>query len=171
MYRNKHTSSPLTIVNYSPKWAKDIDHMESNEWGDWGTESIDDMIDEKEIIRVALLDNTFVGVTYGRLIDDQTFWLDVICILPAFQKRGFGTRMLQDMTHYVKEKYHVKRITTEAVLWKGKSNSKKLFENFGFSFIKAEDGFWEKEYPDTFCKNCHHNPCKCTTLFYQLNLE
>lgn len=163
-------STKLTIVNYSPTYAKDIDEMESNEWGDWGTDSIDDMVDDKEILRVALLDNQFVGVTYGRLQEDDTFWLDVICILPEFQKRGFGTIMLQDMIEYVRHHYGVKRITTEAVLYNGHSNSKKLFENFGFTFLKAEEGFWEKEYPNTYCKNCHHDPCRCTTLFYELRL-
>lgn len=164
-------STKLTIVNYSPTYAKDIDEMESNEWGDWGTPSIQDMVDDQEVLRVALLGDTFVGVTYGRLVDNDTFWLDVICILPEFQKRGYGTIMLQDMIEYVRHHYGVKRITTEAVLYKGHSNSKKLFENFAFTFLKAEEGFWEKEYPNTYCKNCHHNPCRCTTLFYQLNLE
>ena len=163
--------SKFKIVDYEKKYSKAIDEMEINQWGSWGEESIDDFVSETEIIRVALYNNEFVGVAYGKLTKESFFWIDVICLVPKFQRCGFGTLMLKDIIQLAKDKFHINLIRSESVLVNGHSNSKKLFEQNGFSMYKQQEkGFWGKIYPDVFCTECNHKPCECSTLFYQLKI-
>ena len=159
------------IVDYENKYAKLIDDMEIEQWGEWGEESIDDFVSETEIIRVALYNDEFVGVAYGELDGDKSFWIDVICLVPRFQKCGFGTFMLEDIINVAKSKFNVNTIKTESVFVNGHSNSKKMLENTGFKVYKQQEkGYWGKLYPQVFCTECNHCPCECTTLFYELKL-
>ena len=158
------------IVDYESRYAKDVDDMEINQWGEWGEESIDDFVNENEIIRVALYDNDFVGVSYGNFEIDH-FWIDVICIVPKYQKQGFGTLMLDDIINVAKSKFNINLIRTESVYVNEKSNSKKMLEYRGFkTYKKQEKGYWGKMWPNVFCTECNHNPCECITLFYELKL-
>ena len=159
------------IVDYEKKFADLIDQMEVNQWGQWGEESIDDFVNPNEIIRVAIYDNEFVGCAYGELQNDNSFWIDVICIVPKFQKCGFGTLMLKDIINVAKTKFKIKTIKTESVFVNEHSNSKKMIEKAGFSVCRQQEkGYWGKLYPQVFCTECNHCPCECTTLFYELKL-
>lgn len=156
------------IVNYEIKYATAIETMENNQWGKW-YESIDNVVNEHEVIRVALYDNDFVGVTYGNIEGSNSFLLDVICIEPKYQKKGFGTLMLDDFIQEVKAKFDIVSIKAELVYFNGIANSQKLLENKGFKKYKQpEKGYWGKLYPEVFCTGCNHCPCECTTLFYEL---
>lgn len=163
--------SKFKIIDYNKSYADLIDNMEINQWGVWGEESIDEFVGENEIIRVALYNNEFAGVAYGNIEDSNCFWIDVICLVPKFQKCGFGTLILNDIIKTAKTRFKIKKIKTESVYVNGHSNSKKLLENRGFKVYKtSEKGYWGKLYPDVFCTECSHCPCECTTLFYELEL-
>lgn len=159
------------IVDYEKKYANSIDKMEINQWGKWGRESIDEIVNDKEIIRVALYDNEFVGCVYGEFQNDNYFWIDVICIVPKYQKCGFGTLMLKDIIREAQSRFNANLIRTESVFVNEHSNSKKMLENNGFNIYRQQEKeYWGKIYSEVFCAQCNHSPCECTSLFYELKL-
>ena len=154
----------IKIEDWQDKYTKQIDEMEYAQWGDWGS-SIKEYVSKKAIIRVALYNDNFAGVAYGQLIKDF-FWVNVICILPQYQKMDIGTMLMNDIMDQAIIKFGVSKFEAESVLVNGKSNSKKLIENSGFVLKCQEKGFWGKKHPEVFCTECNKKPCECNALFY-----
>lgn len=158
------------IIDFDKKYSDDIFKMESSQWGVWGDEAKINSVQKNEIIRIALYENKFAGIVRG-FNEKDFFKVYIICILPEYQKKGFGTLMLKDFLEKAKEKFNPKLFTTEIISVLGHANSKKLFENFGFKLAKEYKGYWGKQFPNVFCTECNRKPCICDALIYELKVE
>ena len=82
-------------------------YVEQN-WGDWNEdkqkEFFADFINKfnKDIL-IVMLQNEKIGFYHGNNIDDDNFELGNICILPQFQGKGIGTKIMQKI---IKEHKH-----------------------------------------------------------------
>lgn len=160
------------IVEYSDKYANEINEMEEKQWGVWEEDIlIQDHLKEDAIAFVGLYDNKFAGTVYGKIGGGRNqCHLEVLCIKPEFQKQGLGTLLLERFIKEAKEKYSITKIYAEAVQVNNHCNSQKVLEMHGFRFIKEEQEYWGKLYPDTYCAECNNKPCKCSARLYERKL-
>lgn len=76
-------------------------YVEQN-WGEWVEEKQQEMFINfintyKNDIRIILVDDEKIGFWHGNNIDKNNFELGNICILPKFQGKGIGTKIMQQI--------------------------------------------------------------------------
>lgn len=76
-------------------------YVEQN-WGEWVEEKQQEMFINfinayKNDIRIILVDDEKIGFWHGNNIDKNNFELGNICILPKFQDKGIGTKIMQQI--------------------------------------------------------------------------
>jgi len=94
----------------------------------------------------------------------------MIVIKPEFQGMGIGTKFMQIMLEFARSNRCILAVA-EAIEAKGKTNSKRLLEKFGFVELYKEESYWGKLYPDFDCKECGQKPCICVMHKYQKKLD
>ena len=70
-------------------------------WGKW--DDIDQKNRFKESIKMAydrtyiiMFNNEKVGFYQGQLVNEQTYFIENICVIPQYQGKGIGTKILKD---------------------------------------------------------------------------
>ena len=76
-------------------------YVEQN-WGEWVEEKQQEMFINfinayKNDIQIILVDDEKIGFWHGNNIDKNNFELGNICILPNFQGKGIGTKIMQQI--------------------------------------------------------------------------
>ena len=76
-------------------------YVEQN-WGEWVEEKQQEMFinfinADKNDIQIILVDDEKIGFWHGNNIDKNNFELGNICILPNFQGKGIGTKIMQQI--------------------------------------------------------------------------
>ena len=76
-------------------------YVEQN-WGEWNEQTQQELFEkflaacEKEI-QIVLVNNKPVGFFHGENLDQSTYEIQNICIIPAFQGKGIGTNILNKL--------------------------------------------------------------------------
>ncbi len=95
-------------------------------------------------INLILLDNQKAGVI-GWEERENYFWLKEFFLLPAYQKQGFGSEILEGYIDLAKARKMEIRLRT----LKANIEAKKLYERYGFEVTEATDIHWKMIYKVT----------------------
>lgn len=153
----------INIVDYKPEYLSQIETIHKNQWGN--VENDYEIASQNDnFIKVAIYNNKVVGEGSGRIIGDS-FHITSIVIAPEFQYQGIGTKFMTAILDHAK-KTNCKIVWCEAIEAKGKTNSKKLLEKFGFNELYKIKGYWGSLDPNYVYTECGHTPCQCIMHFY-----
>ena len=129
----KYNNNDYNFI-YNVKKVVYIKYVEEN-WGKWN-EDVQQELFTKFIknygkdIQIITLNNTPVGFFHGKNIDEKNYELGNICILPKFQGKGFGSKIMQDILEKHKhQNIHLQYFKQNPV--------KTFYEKLGF--IKQEE--------------------------------
>jgi amino-acid N-acetyltransferase len=110
---------------------------------DLPTEGIEDHLNDFHVIK----DNKDVIGTGGIEIYDEAGLIRSIAVNPKYQKKGLGRRIIEHLLKYAKEKsVNELFLLTDTV--------PKLYEKFGFDYIKREDVNSKIEQSEEFKGTC-----------------
>ena len=70
-------------------------------WGKWDEDAQKDMFKEfintyGKDIKIIMIDNIRIGFYHGEYIDNNGYEIGNICIIPEYQGRGIGTKILKE---------------------------------------------------------------------------
>ena len=83
-------------------------YVEAN-WGEWNEEKqlemFEDFISEhSKDIKIILVNNVRAGFFHGNVLDKNTYEQRNICLLPKFQGKGIGSKILKSIIDFYKDK-------------------------------------------------------------------
>ena len=158
----------MEFIDYNKKYKDEINTIQQNQWGN-GTDT-DNIVQNLELYKIKL------AVENERLIavivwhdEEEICFLDFVIVIPEFQSKGIGTRLMQFVLEDAKTN-NKKAVECEAIEAKGKINAKKLLENSGFNKQYETKNYWGNHLPNYFCKECGCKPCICVMHKYRKNL-
>lgn len=154
----------IEIVNYKKEYSKILNKIDSDQWGNYENEVIEDYLTEDRCFKVALFDNYPVGFAFGKIIKDS-FEIETICIHKDYWHKGIGTLLLTFLLNFAKDK-GIKKSFSYLVRANNHTNSAKLFRNAGFRHIKDIKNFWGNLDPNYYCPECNSKPCICTAEYW-----
>lgn len=99
-------------------------------WGPWNEEIQKELFDKfintvKEDAYIIKLNDKNIGFYNGEILDDGSYEIGNICIIPEYQGKGLGTRILKDiMESHKQQDLHIQYFKTNPV--------GKLYEKLGF---------------------------------------
>lgn len=154
----------LNIIDYIDKYADEINNLDEEYWGICETDKVSAEIKKGDIVKIALIDDTVVGLlhfkTIGNLIDCYH-----ILVKGGYQHQGIATKLMQKALDDI-SKQHFKTLVAHAVEHDGVINAQQLLENFGFTEFYRVDNYWESLYPGAYCKQCDNCHCHCGVVVY-----
>jgi GNAT superfamily N-acetyltransferase len=118
-----------TIVETLPS-AKEYNRLrQSVGWGTYREDAIDDALPNSSFCVCAYLDGQMVGM--ARVIGDGglVYYIQDVIVLPDFQGRGIGTRLMDKIMAYIREHAHHHAIIG-LMAAKGKEP---FYERYGFT--------------------------------------
>ena len=157
----------IQYCDYTRDYKNQLIYLENFQWGEGSDSDYHTNID-KYIIKLAVVDNKAIGCCVSHKEKDY-FYIDMITILPEFQKFRIGTHFLKDAINCAMSNGY-NRVECVAIEAKNHVNSQKLLENFGFKRTESIEKYWGRLLPNFYCKECEHSPCICTMHHYVKDL-
>ena len=83
-------------------------YVEAN-WGEWNEEKQLEMFEEfmnehSKDIKIIVVNNIRAGFFHGNILDEKTYEQRNICLLPEFQGKGIGSKILKSIIDFYKDK-------------------------------------------------------------------
>lgn len=155
----------ISIINFEKKYEREIKDTETNYWGQWEDNTIENGIDKYDLFLIALVNNKYAGHIYGNFVGDL-FYFDVIIIKDEYRNNGVGTKLLEETIKKLKINNFKTIVTTAEHIDNNDILLKPLLEKFNFKAITDIKGYWGSLYPNVFCDCCKSKPCKCIATVF-----
>lgn len=77
-------------------------------WGEWNDNNQiirfkKSMEENKNNIYIILYENEKIGFYQGKLVNEDTYYIENICIVTEYQRKGIGTKILSDIIEKYKD--------------------------------------------------------------------
>lgn len=159
----------VEIIDYVDKYADAINNLDEEYWGICETDKASAEIKKGDIVKIALIGDTVVGLLHfkaiGNLIDCYH-----ILVRDEYQHQGIATDLMQKALNDISKKNFITLIA-HAVEHEGNVNARRLLENFGFSEIYSVKDYWNSLYSGEYCKQCDSYNCHCGVVVYIKDLK
>ncbi|MEI7597299.1 MAG: N-acetyltransferase [Bacteroidota bacterium] len=185
------------ITDFEKTEIKDIIHISDRFIGEnfQTFHSVENYLkNKKNILKVYRVNNKIVGFIKGKviksnllqdtllktnqiIIDDLSCneyvgYFETICVKETFRRKKIATDLLLDLIASLKKIEPINIVYS--TVWKTSdgTNAKKLVENIDFKIVSEIPDYW---HDDSIAKNykcpkCNLPPCKCSMLFYKLEI-
>ncbi len=150
--------------------------------------------DKHKILKVYKFNGEIIGFVKGKIIGKSTFkdtllktnsviktvlmgegnmgLAETICVKNKFRGTGIAQELADDLIGSLKQVEPIDIICS--TLWKagGVANARRIVENIGFKMITEIEDYWYKDsiVKDYICPSCGKPPCKCSMIFYRLEI-
>ena len=152
------------IIDYKSEYEEVVNEIEEQQWGVWFDGGIESKIKEGSIVKLALVGDEVVGISYYKPIGDLLYYQAVV-VKPEFQYKGLGTAFVTEAIKYAKLN-NLKNVFCEAIIVDGKINIESLLKKFEFTEVLRVDNYWGSVSPEVLCIECGCKPCKCGCAFF-----
>lgn len=154
----------LKIINYIDQYATQVNELDEEYWGKCETATVTEEIKKNDIAKIALIDDTVVGLLHFKQIGDLIDCYHVL-VKNQYQRQGIATALMKHALNEVGNR-SVKTLIAHAVEHDGIINAQRILEKFQFRQIYKVTNYWNSLYPNEYCKQCDSNVCHCGVVVF-----